>query len=51
MISYAMGNAMVMEDTNGNIKLYKRRYEHKIDPVSALMDAYVAFQRNPELFR
>ena len=51
IFSYAMGNAMVMEDTNGNIKLYKRRYEHKIDPVSALMDAYVAFQRNPELFR
>ncbi len=50
MFSYAMGNAMVMEDTNGNVKLYKRRYEHKIDPVSALMDAYVAFQRNPELF-
>jgi len=50
IFSYAMGNAMVMEDTNGNIKLYKRRYEHKIDPVSALMDAYVAFKRNPELF-
>jgi phage terminase large subunit-like protein len=51
IFSYAMGHAMVMEDTNGNIKLYKRRYEHKIDPVSALMDAYVALQRNPELFR
>jgi phage terminase large subunit-like protein len=51
IFSYAMGHAMVMEDTNGNIKLYKRRYEHKIDPVSALMDAYVAFNRNPELFR
>lgn len=50
MFSYAMGNAMVMEDTNGNIKLYKRRYEQKIDPVSALMDAYVAYQRNAELF-
>jgi len=51
IFSYAMGNAMVMEDTNGNIKLYKRRYEYKIDPVSALMDAYVALQKNQELFR
>ena len=51
IFSYAMGNAMVMEDTNGNIKLYKRRYENKIDPVSALMDAYVALQKNQELFR
>lgn len=51
IFSYAMGHAMVMEDTNGNIKLFKRRYEHKIDPVSALMDAYVALYRNPELFR
>lgn len=51
IFSYAMGHAMVMEDTNGNIKLFKRRYEHKIDPVSALMDAYVAYQRHLELFR
>lgn len=51
IFSYAMGNAMVMEDTNGNIKLFKRRYENKIDPVSALMDAYVALQKNSELFR
>ena len=50
MFSYAMGNAMVMEDTNGNIKLFKRRYENKIDPVSAAMDAYVAFTKNQELF-
>lgn len=50
IFSYAMGNAMVMEDTNGNLKLYKRRYENKIDPVSALMDGYVAYTRNPELF-
>lgn len=50
IFSYAMGNAMVVEDTNGGIKLYKRRYEHKIDPVSAVMDAYVAYTRNPELF-
>lgn len=51
IFSFSMGNAMVMEDTNGNKKLYKRRYENKIDPVSALMDAYVAYQRNPDLFR
>ena len=51
IFSYAMGNAMVMEDTNGNIKLFKRRYENKIDPVSALMDAYVAISKNQELFR
>lgn len=51
MISFAMGNAMVMEDTNGNIKLFKRRYEWKIDPVSALMDAYVAYQKYLELFK
>ena len=51
MISYAMGNSMVIEDTNGNRKLMKRRYEYKIDPVSALMDAYVAYSRNIELFR
>jgi phage terminase large subunit-like protein len=51
MISYAMGNSMVIEDTNGNRKLMKRRYEYKIDPISALMDAYVAYSRNIELFR
>lgn len=50
IFSFAMGNAMVMEDTNGNRKLYKRRYEHKIDPVSALLDAYVAYQRNLDMF-
>ena len=50
IVQYAMGNAMVIEDTNGNRKLYKRRYEAKIDPVAAMMDAYVAFVRNRELF-
>lgn len=50
IFSFAMGNAMVLEDTNGNRKLYKRRYENKIDPVSALVDAYVAYTKNPELF-
>lgn len=51
MLSYAMGNAMVAEDNNGNRKLIKRRYDYKIDPVSALMDAYVAYSRNIEMFR
>ena len=51
IFGFAMGNSMVMVDTNGNQKLYKRRYEAKIDPVSALLDAYVAFTRNVELFR
>jgi phage terminase large subunit-like protein len=51
IFSFAMGNAMVIEDTNGNKKLYKRRYESKIDPVSATMDAYVAYQRNQDLFK
>lgn len=50
IMKYAMGNTMVLEDTNGNRKLYKRRYEHKIDPVSALMDAYVAYSRHLEMF-
>jgi phage terminase large subunit-like protein len=50
IFSYAMGNTMVMEDTNGNRKLYKRRYEHKIDPVAAAMDAYIAYTRHPSLF-
>jgi phage terminase large subunit-like protein len=50
IFSYAMGNTMVMEDTNGNRKLYKRRYDSKIDPVSALLDAYVAYTREQDLF-
>lgn len=50
IISFAMGNAMAMEDTNGNRKLFKRRYENKIDPVAALIDAYVAYMRNPDMF-
>lgn len=48
---YAMGNTMVLEDTNGNRKLFKRRYDNKIDPVAALMDAWVAYHRNIELFK
>lgn len=47
---FAMGNTMVAEDTNGNRKLYKRRYDNKIDPVSALVCAYVAYSKYPEMF-
>jgi len=44
LMSFAMGNAITLEDTNGNRKLLKKRHEAKIDPVAALMDAYVAYK-------
>ena len=50
LMCFAMGNCISLEDTNGNRKLYKRRQEHKIDAVAALMDAYVAYKRNREAF-
>ena len=50
IMTFAMGNCIVMEDTNGNRKLYKKRQEHKIDPVAATMDAYVAYKLNREAF-
>lgn len=50
LMTFAMGNAITMEDTNGNRKLLKKRQEQKIDNVSALMDAYVAYKRNPDAF-
>lgn len=50
LMSFAMGNCIVLEDTNGNRKLYKKRREDKIDNVSALMDAYVAYKLNPDAF-
>ena len=50
LMSYAMGNCVVMEDTNGNRKLMKKRYDHKIDSVAAMMDAYVAFKLNRDAF-
>jgi phage terminase large subunit-like protein len=50
LMTFAMGNAIIQEDTNGNRKLLKKRYEEKIDNVSALMDAYVAYKLNKELF-
>ena len=50
LMKFAMGNCVVQEDTNGNRKLLKKRREEKIDNVSALMDAYVAFKANKEAF-
>lgn len=50
LMSYTMGNCITLEDTNGNRKLLKKRYEQKIDNVSALMDAYVAYKVNKDAF-
>lgn len=50
IMTFAMGNCIVMEDTNGNRKLLKKRYDAKIDPVAALMDAFVAFKLHREDF-
>ena len=50
LMTYAMGNCITLEDTNGNRKLLKRRYEQKIDAVAAMMDAYVAYKLNREAF-
>ncbi|MCF8018187.1 MAG: terminase [Vallitaleaceae bacterium] len=50
MMSFAMGNSITMEDTNGNRKLLKARRDRKIDPVSAMMDAYIAYKANKESF-
>ena len=50
LMTFCMGNCIVMEDTNGNRKLLKKRYEAKIDAVAAMMDAFVAFKLNREAF-
>ena len=50
LMSFAMGNAIAMEDTNGNRKLLKKRYEAKIDPVASMMDAFIAYKLNKEAF-
>ena len=50
LMTFAMGNCIVIEDTNGNRKLYKKRHEDKIDNVAALMDAFVAYKNNKEAF-
>ena len=50
LMSFAMGNAITLEDTNGNRKLLKKRYDQKIDSVSGLMDAWIAYKLNKEAF-
>lgn len=50
LMQFAMGNCIALEDTNGNRKLYKKRYEAKIDNVAALLDAFVAYKLNKEAF-
>lgn len=50
LMCFAMGNCIVLEDTNGNRKLYKKRHQDKIDAVAATMDAYVAYKLNRDMF-
>ena len=50
LMMFAMGNCITLEDTNGNRKLMKKRYEQKIDAVAAMMDAYVAYKLNRDAF-
>jgi phage terminase large subunit-like protein len=50
LMSFGMGNAITLEDTNGNRKLFKKRYDQKIDPVAALMDAYIAYKAHKDEF-
>lgn len=50
IMTFTMGNCITLEDTNGNRKLWKKRYDHKIDNVAAMMDAYVAYKVNIDVF-
>lgn len=50
IMTFAMGNCVSIQDTNGNRKLLKKRYEQKIDPVAAMMDAYIVYKHNKEAF-
>lgn len=50
LMTFAMGNCITLEDTNGNRKLLKKRYEQKIDAVAAMMDAYIAYKLNRDAF-
>lgn len=50
LMTFTMGNCVTQEDTNGNRKLLKRRYEHKIDAVAAMMDAFIAWKLNRDAF-
>jgi phage terminase large subunit-like protein len=49
-MEFAMGNCITLEDTNGNRKLHKKRYDAKIDPVAAMMDAFIAYKDNQDAF-
>lgn len=50
IMTFTMGNCITLEDTNGNRKLWKKRYDHKIDAVAAMMDAYIAWKLNRDAF-
>ena len=50
LMSFTMGNCITLEDTNGGRKLFKKRTEHKIDAVAAMMDAWIAYKANKEAF-
>ena len=50
LMQFAMGNCITLEDTNGNRKLLKKRYDQKIDAVAAMLDAYVAYKLNRDAF-
>ena len=50
LMQFAMGNCITLEDTNGNRKLLKKRYDQKIDAVAAMMDAYIAWKLNRDAF-
>ena len=50
LMTFAMGNCITIEDTNGNRKLLKKRYDQKIDAVAAMMDAFIAYKLNREAF-
>jgi phage terminase large subunit-like protein len=50
LMKFAMGNCITIEDTNGNRKLFKKRYQEKIDAVAAMMDAFIAYKNNREVF-
>ena len=50
LMTFTMGHCITLEDTNGNRKLYKKRYDQKIDAVAAMMDAYIAYKHNIEAF-
>jgi phage terminase large subunit-like protein len=50
LMTFCMGNCITLEDTNGNRKLFKKRYDHKIDSVASMMDAFIAYKLNREAF-